>query len=242
MALSGRTTAVIPHAARVLRTGANALEAMGAWRHVRRAPTALPEAYEFLASFRYGDIRLAPFQIRDEMMPLLLRLRERPPRSVLELGTARGGTLFLFTRVASRDATLISVDMSEGPFGGGYPRVHEPLLRSFALGRQEIRLIRGDTHDLATLDRVRRVVGARPVDFLFIDADHTYEGVRSDFAMYAPLVASGGLIAFHDIVDGPGEAVGEVPRFWREIRSEGAEEIVADWDQGGYGIGLMHQP
>lgn len=242
MARSGRAVAVIPQTARVLRAGANALEALGAWRHVRSAPTALPDAYEFVASFRYGDIRFAPFQIRDEMMPLLLRLRERPPRSVLELGTARGGTLFLFTRIAARDATLVSVDMSDGPFGGGYPRVHEPLLRSFALGRQELHLIRGDSHDPATRDHVRRVAGARPIDLLFIDADHTYEGVRSDFAMYAPLVASGGLIAFHDIVDGPREAVGEVPRFWQEIRSEGAEEIVADWDQGGYGIGLMHQP
>jgi predicted O-methyltransferase YrrM len=209
---------------------------------MRSAPTALPEVYEFVSSFTYGDIRFAPFQIRDEMMSLLLRLRERPPRSVLELGTARGGTLFLFTRIASRDATLVSVDMVDGPFGGGYPRVHGPLLRSFALGRQEIHLIRGDSHASATYERVRRIVGAQPIDLLFIDADHTYEGVRSDFAMYAPMVASGGLIAFHDIVDGPEDAVGGVPRFWREIRPEAAEEIVADWDQGGYGIGLMHPP
>ncbi len=33
---------------------------------------------------------------------------------------------------------------------------------------------------------------------LFIDADHSYEGVRSDFEMWSPLVADGGVIVFHD--------------------------------------------
>lgn len=35
-------------------------------------------------------------------------------------------------------------------------------------------------------------------DLLFIDADHTYEGVKADHERYAPLVASGGIVAFHD--------------------------------------------
>jgi predicted O-methyltransferase YrrM len=38
------------------------------------------------------------------------------------------------------------------------------------------------------------------VDFLFIDADHSYEGVKKDFEMYSPLVRKGGIIAFHDII------------------------------------------
>lgn len=228
--------------ARVLRTAANALEVFGAWRRFRGAPTAPAEAYEFVASFRYGDVRPAPIQIREEIIGLLGRLSEQPPRSVVELGTARGGTLFLLTRVAAHDATLVSVDMRDGLFGGGYPRTHSPLLKSFARERQTIHLVRGDTHSPATFHRVRQAVGVSPIDLLFIDADHTYEGVRADYEMYAPLVGSGGLIAFHDIVEGPPEAVGGVPRFWKEIRPEGSEEIVADWGQGGYGIGLMRQP
>jgi predicted O-methyltransferase YrrM len=238
---SERLACVISGPARVLRIAENALDAFGAWRRFRRAPTALSEAYEFVASFRYGEVQPAPFQIREEIIGLLERLSEQPPRSIVELGTARGGTLFLLTRVAAHDATLVSVDMADGPFGGGYPRTHAPLLKSFARERQTIHLIRGDTHSPATFDRVRQAVGA-PIDLLFIDADHTYEGVRGDYEMYAPLVASGGLIGFHDIVEGPHEAVGDVPRFWREIRPEGAEEIVADWGQGGYGIGLMRLP
>jgi predicted O-methyltransferase YrrM len=38
----------------------------------------------------------------------------------------------------------------------------------------------------------------RPVRMLLIDADHSYDGVRSDFETWAPHVAPGGLIVFHD--------------------------------------------
>ena len=38
----------------------------------------------------------------------------------------------------------------------------------------------------------------QPIDLLFIDADHSYEGVSRDYKNWAPLVKSGGFIAFHD--------------------------------------------
>ena len=81
----------------------------------------------------------------------------------------------------------------------------------------------------------------RKLDFLFIDGDHRYEGVRRDFEMYGPLVRRGGIIAFHAIVPGPPENVGGVPRFWREIKNRYKYlEIVKDWNQGGYGIGVIY--
>ncbi len=38
----------------------------------------------------------------------------------------------------------------------------------------------------------------RPVAFLLIDADHSYEGVKADFETWFPLVAPGGTVVFHD--------------------------------------------
>jgi predicted O-methyltransferase YrrM len=36
-------------------------------------------------------------------------------RAVLEIGTERGGTLFLFTRAADPEAKLVSIDLPSGP-------------------------------------------------------------------------------------------------------------------------------
>ncbi len=36
------------------------------------------------------------------------------------------------------------------------------------------------------------------ISFVFIDADHSYNGVRNDFLNYAPKVVKGGAVSFHD--------------------------------------------
>jgi predicted O-methyltransferase YrrM len=61
-------------------------------------------------------------------------------------------------------------------------------------------LIQGDSHSIETLRKIEGILKGRKVDFLFIDADHSYEGVKKDFEMYSPLVRKGGIIAFYDII------------------------------------------
>jgi predicted O-methyltransferase YrrM len=226
---------------RVLRSAADVLEARGAASAIRAAPAEIEPAYDFISRFRYGEIRARPVQIREEFQQLLNLLQEAPPQRILELGTARGGTLFLLTRVAASAATLVTVDMPGSPFGGGYPQSQSPFLKSFARKGQHIQLVRGDSHDPATFAEVSSHV--RDVDFLFIDGDHTYDGVRQDWEMYSPLVSPGGLIAFHDIVEGRPRKVGGVPRFWSEIRAAHpeAQEFVQDRLQGGFGIGVIRK-
>jgi hypothetical protein len=127
-------------------------------------------------------------------------------------------------------------------FGGGYPVWKVPLYKSFALSNQKSHLIRADSHGQLTLERVKSILNGKEIDFLFIDGDHTYEGVKKDFKMYSPLVKNGGVIAFHDIVPGPKGNVGGVPEFWQEIKSEYKYlEIVKDGNQGGCGIGLVYK-
>ena len=183
---------------------------------------------------------IRPAQARDEIVRFLHLLQERRPRTILEIGTARGGTLFLFARVAAEDALLISVDLPHGRFMGGYPAWRAPLYRSFARGRQRVELLRADSHAPASLARVTRVLAGRSVDCLFIDGDHTYDGVAQDFHMYSPLVGPGGLIAFHDIVVAPPEVGGEVHRFWSEVkRRYEHREIINDSRRKSAGIGIL---
>jgi len=215
--------------------------------HVARAFKRLSDEDNAIArlvalsiSFRKYRVSIAPLQVPSEIIRFLQMTKELKPLTVLEIGTARGGTLFLFTRVAMPEARLVTVDLPGGPFGGGYPDWMSVLLRSFARDKQRIDLVRGDSHSDRTNRLVRELVGSIPVDVLFIDGDHTYEGVRRDFETYSGLVRKGGLVAFHDIVPGPAELGVGVPKFWNEIKSRYEHtEIIAHADQGAYGIGVL---
>ena len=198
-----------------------------------------------LVDFSFKDCAglIRPAQVQSEVSEFLEVISRVKPKVILEIGTASGGTLFLFSRVASVDATMMSIDLPGGRFGGGYPAWKTPLYRSFALPGQEIHLIRADSHKADTLGQVKTILDGRGIDFLFIDGDHTYEGVKMDFEMYGPLVKEGGIIAFHDIVAGEWESVGGVPQFWCEVRNchpDKGTEIVRDRSQGGFGIGLLY--
>jgi cephalosporin hydroxylase len=185
-------------------------------------------------------LTIRPSQVKSEIFNLLKLLTELKPKIMLEIGTELGGTLFLFSHVSHPAATIISIDLPFGPFGGGYPEWKIPLYRSFVQGKQRIFLLRCNSHSPETLKAVREILKGRKLDFLFIDGDHTYEGVKKDFEMYFPLVRKGGMIALHDIVPAAQERVGGVPNFWREIRNRFSYlEIVEDWNQGGYGIGII---
>src|SRR5436853_1192145 len=186
-------------------------------------------------------LTVRPIQVKEEITQLLQTIVKTSPRTVVEIGTANGGTLFLLTRVAAPKATLISIDKPNGSFGGGYPRSMVPVFRSFARDGQEVTLVRRDSHDVETFSLTRKMLNNREIDFLFIDGDHSYQGVKSDFATYSPLVAEGGMIGLHDIVPGLPSHVGDVPRFWTEVRDRyKSRAIVKDWNQGGAGIGLLN--
>lgn len=182
-----------------------------------------------------------PSQIQYEVLRLVKNLRREKSKVIIEIGTAKGGTLFLLSQAISEDATIISIDLPGGEYGGGYPKWRIPLYKAFARRKQKIRLIRANSHSSITLEKVKFLLNNKYVDFLFIDGDHSYYGVKKDFEMYGPLVRKGGIIAFHDIVSGPKENVGDVPEFWKDIRDDyESKEIVEDWEQNGYGIGIIY--
>ena len=92
--------------------------------------------------------------------------------------------------------------------------------------------------------------GNDKLDFLFVDGDHTYEGVaQRPPDVRAVHVRPGGFVAFHDIapdfntrygVD-TGTYAGGVPQYWAEVKPRHARctEIVDHRLQDGRGIGLI---
>ena len=209
-------------------------------RHVRRLPAQM--SVRALLDFVFGQ-PIAPWQIRSEIQKLVEIVAERRPCTVLEIGTASGGTLFLWTRVVHPEGSIISLDLPAGLFGGGYPEWKIPLYRAFALPGQEIHLLRADSHKPESVEQVKSLLAGRRIDFLFIDGDHTHDGIKQDFELYSPLLASGGVTAFHDIATKEGHENYGVTRFWHEVKQgRNAIEIVEQPPRGFAGIGVLLPP
>ena len=192
---------------------------------------------DFVFNTYEGIIR--PQQKKSEIIQLLELLKPQKLRVIIEIGTMKGGTLFLFSKITANNAIIISIDLPRARFGGGYPKYRIPLYRGFASQNQRIFLIRADSHLKSTLKKVQNILNDKKVDLLFLDGDHRYMGVKNDFEMYTPLLGKRGNVVFHDIVQCLEQDV-NVHKFWNEIKKMYEfKEIVEDWDQKRAGIGYI---
>jgi predicted O-methyltransferase YrrM len=184
--------------------------------------------------------RLGLTQIPAEAAELMRIVEHHQPRRVLEIGTAHGGSLLLWARAAATEAILVSIDLPPWELDDPGEPAKRLAIERVGSARQLVHAIRGNSHDAGVRSRALGLLGGEAVDFLFIDGDHSYEGVRGDYRDYACLVKPGGVIAFHDIHPHSRGWGGEVPRFWREVR-EGHRfvEVIADRAQDGYGLGVI---
>ncbi len=185
------------------------------------------------------------FQNKEEISKFIKIIAKERPKLVLEIGTARGGSLFLLTKFSNSNSHIISLDLPGGIHGGGYPRPFKIFYKSFKLKNQKITFIRKDSHNPSTLLKVKKIINKRKIDILFIDGDHTYNGVKKDFEMYSPLVKKNGLVAFHDITVQQPRLNCQVHIFWNEIKNNfDFEEIIGreksyTRNEKIYGIGII---
>jgi predicted O-methyltransferase YrrM len=219
-----------------------------------KARLAAGRASAFRRSSILGSVRETAAAVCDSRLEFCAGQRENEishflelaganaPKVIGEIGSARGGNLLLFSQILPAEGRLISIELMDD-------RVRRATYRRLVGPKTNLICITGDSHQEATRDRVRRALGADLFDVLFIDGDHSYEGVSADFLMYAPCVRPGGIIGFHDIVADVFQrygrptpsATGGVWRFWREIKARHPEhwEFVDDAEQDGFGIGAI---
>jgi predicted O-methyltransferase YrrM len=185
-------------------------------------------------------VNLGALQKPSELAALIGLLRPIPLETVVEIGTARGGVFYALCQVAREEALVVSIDLPGGQFGGGYTLEDQQRFVQFGRGHQQLAFLRNDSHLAITKQSLKRLLNGREIDFLFIDGDHTYKGVKKDYEMYSPLVRRGGLIAFHDICFHPTYPTCEVERFWKEIKvGKHAEQCIDLKDAAWGGIGVI---
>jgi predicted O-methyltransferase YrrM len=211
------------------------------WNHLYES--LIGDEYDQIARDAIGKLAL---QKPGECAAFLRYIGDRKPKVVVEIGTAQGGMLYALAQLAADDAHIISIDFPGGDLGGTIPDVYgerdTEKMRSYIRASQRVEFLQMDSQHRATRATLDRILGGRPIDLLFIDGDHAYQGVKNDFELYSPLVAPDGLIAFHDIMSHKAIDV-EVDRLWNEIKHDYAyREFIGteDWGWGVWGgIGVL---
>jgi cephalosporin hydroxylase len=200
-------------------------------------PRTLEEVVDWAMNFGgNGYMRVKTLQIPAEITRLARAVQQLQPKIILEIGTASGGTSLIWSYLATQ--RVITCDLND--------MTHQaPLFTRFPPPGSQCRvtLLSGNSHSPEFRTRVARELNGTQVDFLFIDGDHTEQGVSADYHDYKAFVRPGGLIGFHDIVERQPLPTNQVYYLWQKLKQLAAvEEFVNDPEQRGFGIGVLHVP
>jgi predicted O-methyltransferase YrrM len=163
--------------------------------------------------------------------------RSLKPRIAVEIGSARG-----------RSACFVGLALKENGSGRLYaidPHIQTAwndlgAIDTFSTMQQNVAAL-----DLGGVVEIVRSTSAdaaarwsEPIDLLFIDGDHSYDGVKADWTRFSPFVSEFGVVVFHDTIwdrrpDARyGRADMGVPAFVEELRSTGYPVVTIDRDFG----------
>lgn len=113
-------------------------------------------------------------------------------RALVEIGVMHGVNTGLLRSVMSENGEIVGIDPHpKGRLGISFERrIALAELRRHRRGKA--RLLRQLSHEAAA------EWGDRPIDFLFVDGDHSWAGIERDWHDWSPRIAPGGLVALHD--------------------------------------------
>ena len=128
-----------------------------------------------------------------EQFILCALVKKIQPQTILEIGTFKGATTWHLYENAPPDATIYTLDLPDDEVPGDVTDVQLAAnkRRPFLPSSNRVRQILIDSKKWdGVLDR--------KVQFAFIDADHSYEGIRNDTEKTLPLLDSYACICWHD--------------------------------------------
>ena len=159
-----------------------------------------------------GNLQLQ--QIPDEYSKFLTYIKEYPIKSYLELGVGNGGSFLINSIFLQRSASTMHCVDSIAYKDTHVKQTPEKIqlkvnILQEMFPEKDVKFINSTTNDFFANNKLT-------YDCIFIDADHTYEGVKTDYKNALKIINPSGIIIFHDVGNmGPGVGVG---RLWEEIK------------------------
>jgi predicted O-methyltransferase YrrM len=111
----------------------------------------------------------------------------------VEIGCYAGGSACLVSQ--RKNTNVYSIDLGH-PIS---PEIAIKNVNNFNTNNNLYEYIKGNSQSDETLNTLKNFIDH--IDVLFIDGDHTLNGVKLDFNIYSPMVKSGGYIVFDDYND-----------------------------------------
>lgn len=173
------------------------------------------------------DMTMITANEAEEMMFILKDLPLRP--TILDIGTGKAHSSAFFGSVRE-DATVFTVD-GYGLFGTSNNVYNKDGVMKFNQEGLELNLNfwrdNGINNVIQIIGDSTKIDWHFPIDFLFIDGDHSFDGVKNDFEKYSPLV--NGTIVFHDYNDNYDvkKFIDTLPETW-EVKSVGGLAFVQE--------------
>lgn len=118
----------------------------------------------------------------------------KPGQVYLEIGVDEGRSFTVARYYADDEVWTIGIDYIDPPARAPYMNIK---LGHFPNGEGLIALGKRSAY-IHTDAKMFCDIWNKPIDLLFIDGDHSYEGVQKDYLLWALHVRPGGTILFHD--------------------------------------------
>jgi predicted O-methyltransferase YrrM len=185
------------------------------------------EDLAFMFSSNQLNHGVASLQI-DEAALLFRLARDAQSGPFAEIGRFKGGSTMVFATALPEGVELWSYDLHVA-LRPDMPGSQLDAELGAALQRYGLD---GKVHLLVADSRTADPPPA-PLELLFVDGDHSYEGARADYERWRELVRPGGHLLFHDAVDtggygnvypGVARLVAEIERGsgWRRVAGAGS--------------------
>lgn len=172
-----------------------------------------------------------------EWMDFLDFIKNKNLKNLLTIGVNNGGGVYSMSRCISEYSKIINIDFDIGNFKNR--KIRDRFFRNMVKPSQEIKSIDGYSEDFKVVDKLREFLNGEKIDIIFVDADHSYDGVKKDFDLYYPFLSNNGLMCFHDINTHLIDSLVSINLFWKEICDKFKTKEISCNEGNSLGIGII---